>query len=314
MLQFLLFTGVRKGEMAHLHWDDIDFDNRLIHIQPKKDWNPKSGKPRSILINKPALEARLEAKKAHLKSGRRSQLVFPGRKGCIGDISDGLNHACDRAGIPRVTVHQLRQTCASQMVMSGADLGSVAAVLGHKDITTTMIYTHLTQGHVRTQMEKLNAIPLPEICPKSAPKDISVEERQKKGTRMKPDSLSDSEWCRMRDLNPHGFPPPQGNSGLNDSAKGRHFKLLPYWPPRGPLRPHDAGGVSSDQGAGGSNPSGRANYLRGLVILIAYKRQRAGARSEDKRRYIQISKRMQQGAGAYKKHVYKKYDGDRFNL
>ena len=129
MLQFLIFTGLRKGEMSHLRWDDIDFDNRLIHVQPKEDWNPKSGKPRSIPINKPALEALLEARKAHLKSGRRSQLVFPGRKGCIGDIRDGLNHACDRAGIPRVTVHQLRHTCASQMVMAGADLASVAAAL-----------------------------------------------------------------------------------------------------------------------------------------------------------------------------------------
>ena len=44
-----------------------------------------------------------------------------------------------------------------------------------------MIYAHLTQGHVRTQMERLNAIPLPEICPKSAPNNESVEERTKKG-------------------------------------------------------------------------------------------------------------------------------------
>jgi hypothetical protein len=75
------------------------------------------------------------------------------------------------------------------MVMAGADLASVAAALGHKDITTTMIYAHLTQGHVRTQMERLNAIPLPEICPKSAPNDNSETKEQKKGTRKKPDSL-----------------------------------------------------------------------------------------------------------------------------
>jgi len=69
-----------------------------------------------------------------------------------------------------------------------------------------MIYAHLTQEHVRAQMEKLNAIPLSEICPKSAPNDIFVEKKQKKGTRQKPDSLLDSSWCRRRDLNPHGFP------------------------------------------------------------------------------------------------------------
>ena len=157
-------------------------------------------------MNKPAMEALLEAKKALLRSGKRSPLVFPGRKEFIGDIRDGLNHACDRAGIPRVTIHQLRHTCASQMVMAGADLPSVAAALGHKDITTTMIYAHLTQTHVREQMGRLDAIPIPESCPKSAPCDNFVGQKVKKGTRLKPDSLSVSEWCRRRDLNPHGSP------------------------------------------------------------------------------------------------------------
>jgi len=100
--------------------------------------------------------------------------VFPGRKGYRGDIREGLNHACDRAGIARVTVHQLRHTCASLMVMKGCDLPSVAATLGHRDIGTTMDYSHLTQDHIKSQMNKLDGIAVPEICPKSAqnPKKI----------------------------------------------------------------------------------------------------------------------------------------------
>ena len=41
-------------------------------------------------------------------------------------------------------------------------------MLGHRDIKTTMIYAHLTQDHIKAQMEKLNEVPIPEICPKSA--------------------------------------------------------------------------------------------------------------------------------------------------
>jgi len=88
------------------------------------------------------------------------------------------------------------------MVMKGSDLPSVAATLGHRDIATTMIYAHLTQDHIKSKKDKLDGVSVPAICPKSAQNPRKV----KKGTRQKPDSLSDSKWCRRRDLNPHGSP------------------------------------------------------------------------------------------------------------
>jgi len=146
------------------------------------------------------MEALKEANRRNEKRVPPSSLVFPGRKGYLGNIRDGLNHACDKAGIKRVTVHQLRHTCASLMVMKGSDLPSVAATLGHRDITTTMIYAHLTQDHIKSQMNKLDGVAVPEICPKSAPNDKIVAEEQKKGTRKNPESLSELPWCRRRDL------------------------------------------------------------------------------------------------------------------
>ena len=151
------------------------FERRQIHIQPKKDWSPKSARPRTIEINAHAMEALQEAKRRNEKRVPPSLLVFPGRKGYLGDIRDGLNHACDRAGIARVTVHQLCHTCASLMVMKGSDLPSVAATLRHRDITTTMIYAHLTQDHIKSQMNKLDGVAVPEICPKSAQNPLKVK-------------------------------------------------------------------------------------------------------------------------------------------
>jgi hypothetical protein len=148
---------------------------RQINIRPKKDWSPKSARPRTIEINVHAMEALQEAYRRNQKRVPPSKMVFPGRKGYLGDIREGVNHACDRAGIPRVTVHQLRHTCASLMVMKGSDLPSVAATLGHRDIATTMIYAHLTQDHIKSQMNKLDGVAVPETCPKSARKPKKIK-------------------------------------------------------------------------------------------------------------------------------------------
>jgi Phage integrase family len=103
--------------------------------------------------------------------------------GISGQFAPEYAHACDRAGVKRVTVHQLRHTCASLMVMKGSDLPSVAATLGHRDIATTMIYAHLTQDHIKSQMNKLDGVAVPAICPKSAqkPKKIKKEKPVKTG-------------------------------------------------------------------------------------------------------------------------------------
>ena len=74
-----------------------------------------------------------------------------------------------------MTVHQLRHTCASLMVMKGSDLPSVAATLGHRDITTTMIYAHLTQENIKSQMDKLDGVSVPAICPKSARNPVELK-------------------------------------------------------------------------------------------------------------------------------------------
>ena len=100
--------------------------------------------------------ARERAEKRKVKSS----LVFPGRKGPLKDIRDGLNGACKRAGIPRIHVHGLRHTFGSAMAMAGADPFAIMKAMGHADIKTTMIYVSLGKSHIREQVEKLNAISL----------------------------------------------------------------------------------------------------------------------------------------------------------
>jgi hypothetical protein len=206
----MVLTGLRKGEIAHLEWPDIELENRVLHVLPKDDWTPKGGDPRTIPLNNHALAALRQAESAKERRGDSdtNQLVFPGRKGHLNDIRGCLNGACDRAGVPRVRIHGLRHTFGSIMAdVPEPNPFAIQNAMGHKDIKTTMIYIDMAKPPIRDQVEKLNGIVIPEEKrPKSAPNDNSVGERQKKGTRKKPDSLFDSSWCRRRDLNPHGSP------------------------------------------------------------------------------------------------------------
>ena len=183
LLQLMIFTGLRKGELAHLEWSDIDFDNRVLHVQPKSDWTPKGGDPRTIPLNNHALAALRQAESAKERRGDRdtNQLVFPGRKGHLDDIRVCLNGACDRAGVPRVRIHGLRHTFGSIMAMEGADVFSIQKAMGHKDIKTTMIYVDMSNPHIRDQVDKLNGIVIPEEKrPKSAPNDNFRGEKTRK--------------------------------------------------------------------------------------------------------------------------------------
>ncbi|HSG28091.1 MAG TPA: tyrosine-type recombinase/integrase, partial [Candidatus Krumholzibacterium sp.] len=58
MLQLMIFTGLRKGEIRHLEWNDVDLDSRLLHVRPKETWSPKTdNSARTIPLCEPALEA-----------------------------------------------------------------------------------------------------------------------------------------------------------------------------------------------------------------------------------------------------------------
>jgi len=162
MLQLMIFTGLRKGEISHIEWSDVDLDNRLLHVRAKETWTPKTdNSARTIPLCEPSVEALQLAKIRAEKRTVKSSLVFPGRNGPLNDIRDSLNGACARAGVPRVHVHALRHTFGSQMAMAGADPFAIMKAMGHADIKTTMIYVSLGQSHIRDQVERLNGIAIP---------------------------------------------------------------------------------------------------------------------------------------------------------
>ncbi len=143
-----LNTGMRRGELTNLQWEDVHLKSRRITIQGQT----KSKRPRFIPIN----DSLLEVLQKRLKS-QNSPYVFPTRTGKPKDghsLLRDIKLVYKKAGIEG-NLHLLRHTFASHLIMSGVDLATVRELLGHSDIKTTMIYSHLAPEHLRGATEKL---------------------------------------------------------------------------------------------------------------------------------------------------------------
>jgi len=153
IVKFLLNTGMRWGELQNLEWDDIDWEKKEIHIRIKEHWSPK-GDERKIPMN--------DIVQRILKSSRRREKwVFTTKTGSQVTQQhtwDRLKIACQRAKLRNAGPHVLRHTFASHLVMAGVDLATVSKLLGHKDISTTMIYSHLSPDHLRRAVERLQLV------------------------------------------------------------------------------------------------------------------------------------------------------------
>ncbi len=154
ILSAFLNTGMRKSELEYLEWPDIDFNRRKIMIRAKGSWTPKTDE-REIPMNDAMLKI-LKEQKARVNG---SKYVFPDEKGkriYKNRLRNRLMTLTKRCGFPDVTkIHSLRHTFASHLVMKGVDLATIKQLMGHSDIETTMIYSHLTEKHVDDAVERL---------------------------------------------------------------------------------------------------------------------------------------------------------------
>ena len=139
-----LQTGLRKGELLQLQWQDIDFKRAELRIP-----YTKSGRPHSLSLTETALAILLE-----LPRSNHSDWVFPGH---------GTNHRKDlkrpwqrirkRAGLDGVTIHDLRRTVGSWMAQAGVPLQVIGEVLNHRHPDVTRIYARLAEDQGRHALQ-----------------------------------------------------------------------------------------------------------------------------------------------------------------
>ena len=145
-----LNTGMRQGEIFSLRWFDVDLTRGFVHVR-----QTKTGKDRFIPINS-RLRILLEG------LGRSSEHVFPSPKTnrALIDVKRQFDRAKMSAGIPDFRFHDLRHTAATRMADNGADVFTIAAILGHSDIRMTSRYTHATDRARKAAVESLVSGPM----------------------------------------------------------------------------------------------------------------------------------------------------------
>jgi len=164
-----LRTGMRRGELFALRWEDIDFVARTIRVRHSvfrgKLVPPKNKRERTI----PMTASLLAVLKEHrARTMMRSEFVFPKEDGTLTTHQDQVNRplegALKRAGLRRVTFHALRHSFASQLVSAGRSLKEVQELLGHTSIQVTMRYAHLAPERMRDAVEVLDHVPAPRVA------------------------------------------------------------------------------------------------------------------------------------------------------
>jgi integrase len=163
-----LKTGMRKGELIHLRWEDVDFEQTLIRVGGHRDEHgtddTKTHRERHL-----PMDAQLAGVIARQPRRSDCPYVFGTERGTAreNNLNRELKKRAGRAGVEDLTLHTLRHTFASHLVMRGVDLASVKELLGHSTIQMTMRYAHLGQEHLRAAMEKMTVPGLaegPSIC------------------------------------------------------------------------------------------------------------------------------------------------------
>jgi integrase len=136
-------TGLRRGELTHLKWSDIDLPNKLLTVQAGY---AKSGKARHIPLNSEAIDVLKTYGKQHSGKGP----LFG-----VASVQKSWASLMAAAKIEGFRFHDLRHTFASKLVMRGVDLNTVRELLGHGDIKMTLRYAHLAPEHKAAAVELL---------------------------------------------------------------------------------------------------------------------------------------------------------------
>ena len=150
MLELMYGSGLRVSELVNLTIYNIDFQNRLILIEGK------GNKERIVPMSEYsyiALEQYLNVRKNLIKKGKEEEKLFLNNHG-EGITRHGFNYILknilkEKEISKNITPHSLRHTFATDMLNNGADLRSIQELLGHSDLTTTRIYTHVMNSKLK---------------------------------------------------------------------------------------------------------------------------------------------------------------------
>ncbi len=150
LIELLYASGLRVSELVNLNLEQVDLHTREIRVRGK------GSKERMVLMGKPAataLNAYLNQGRPSLLGEKRTNAIFLNRYGqriIERRVQKIIQEYAERAGIDkRVHPHMLRHTFATHLLDGSADLRVVQELLGHANLSSTQIYTHITKSQAR---------------------------------------------------------------------------------------------------------------------------------------------------------------------
>jgi integrase len=163
MLLCAVLTGLRRGELLGLKWEDVDLQASKIHVR-RAVWRgklitPKSRRSRRVIDMAPTLKAAL----ATLPTRFQGELVFTAEGGGLIDPDNFMHRdwvrLLRRSELKRIRFHDLRHTYASLLILQGAHPKYIQAQLGHASIQTTLDrYGHLMPQIHEAEARKLDRL------------------------------------------------------------------------------------------------------------------------------------------------------------
>lgn len=142
VLMFLYYTGIRISETINLRWEDIDFQREVIHLKITK------GEKERVIFLHPTLKKFID-----YFNLRREGFVFIsnlGRRYNKRTIQVIVKTAAKKAGIQKkITPHTLRHSFATHLLEAGADIRHIQKLLGHANLQTTQVYTHVANKDIK---------------------------------------------------------------------------------------------------------------------------------------------------------------------
>ncbi len=155
MIELVYSSGLRVSELCQIQLSELDRDKGILRV------TGKGNKQRLVPVGTSALSALnlyLEDARQIILQGKASAYLFVTSRG-TGMTRQGFSKALKLHGkfagmFHGISPHKLRHSFATHLLEGGADLRTVQTLLGHADISTTQIYTHVTQSRLKDMLEK----------------------------------------------------------------------------------------------------------------------------------------------------------------
>lgn len=148
-------AGLRRAEMYHLEWSDVDFERNRLHIAPKEGWVPKDFERRWVPMTED-----LAAYLKQLASGRTQGWVLSdkGERPSLESMSVYFRRLVKKARVRDGSIHTLRHTFGSNLAAKGAPAKAIQELMGHASIQVTELYMHLAPNDLNTAVKRLDPL------------------------------------------------------------------------------------------------------------------------------------------------------------